>query len=159
MIYIRFILVLLISIILLGGCTRSAIESPVNNGDIVLVKKGNIYGAFIPGNQEMEPETLDYDWYYRTDGKGTFRSSESSEFKHGNGKGAPIKFGAFTIGWSGNMKGKGFIYYKHENGGRVSPDDIRICVTGETDIEKIDAADGRWLYRASTTDRGVKGNR
>ncbi len=138
----------------------SAVEPPISDGTIVLVRKGAAYGAFIPRNQKMTPETVEYDWYYRTDGKGTFKAAESPSFKSGKGGGVEgvgildIKFGPFSIWWTGHTTGKGFIYYDRSPDQRVRPDGLRICVTGETDMETIDATDSKWVYKGSPSDPG-----
>jgi hypothetical protein len=126
---------------------------PVSDGEIVLVKQGATYGAFTLRNQRADPkETVEYDWYYRTDGKGTFRSAESGTFHSGKGEGSPIEFGPLSLRWSGYRPGMGFIYYSLPSGPPAGPDDLWICVTGEIDIEAIDASDSRWVFTASPSD-------
>jgi hypothetical protein len=67
-------------------------------------------------------------------------------------------FGPFSIGWSGHTDGEGYIYYEHFAGEKIEPDCVRVCVTGERDITKIDAADPKWLYKGSPSDSGVRGH-
>lgn len=166
-----WILMLIFSTLLVGGCTigprKIAVNTPIHNGQIVLLRKGtNCYGVFIPIRQRMQPEQLQCTWYYRTDGKGTFKSSESAQYKSGSGgdgsdSATPygeLRFGPFSLGWSGNEDGQGYIYYSHFEGESVSPNDERICVTNETDIEKIDATDPKWVYKGSPTDPGIRAN-
>ncbi len=128
-----------------------AVEKLVRDGDIVLLKQGEVYGAFILHDQQPTSTQIEYDWYYRTDGNGTFGSEDSDFFYAGKGVPDRIRFGPFVIGYSQASAGKGFIYYSRFPGGRVRPDDLHICVTEERDIEQIDATDSRWLYKGSAT--------
>ena len=131
----------------------SAVEHLVSDGSIVLVKKGRAYGAFILHKQEVTSTQIEYDWYYRTDGNGTFRSEDSDSLHAGTAVSDRIRFGPFVIGSSQASAGKGYIYYERFLGCKVGPDDMRICVTREGDIQGIDATDSRWLYKASPTDQ------
>jgi len=95
-------------------------------------------------------DRLDYEWFYRTDGKGTFGKKEPNSFQAGKSSGDAIEFGPFRVSWSC----KGFLYYSRFPGAKVQPGDLKICVTNETDIEKIDAADKKWKYKGSPIDPG-----
>jgi hypothetical protein len=142
-----------------AGVSGIAPTLPVSDGEIILVKQGAAYGAIILRNQRADPkETVEYDWHYRTDGKGTFRSAESGTLQSGKGEGSPVEFGPFSLRWSGYGPGKGFIYYSLPSG-PSGPDDLRICVTAETDIEAIDASDVRWVYTASPNHPAVRRER
>lgn len=168
----RFMIILLLAFaIVIEGCSISigpksdAVKPPVKDGVIVLVRKGNTFGAFIPRNQRMNPENLKYEWYFPTDGKGTFRKSNISKCRSGNGTGTAsnnhpgylVAFGPFNIPWSGNEDGKGFFYYDHFEKEPIAASDTRICVTGETDINKINATDRKWIYKGSPDDKGIPG--
>src|SRR5579863_4765749 len=59
-----------------GRGQSNANESPVPDGHIVLLKRKNEVAAFILMNQKGIPERTDYYWYYRSDGKGTFRAGD-----------------------------------------------------------------------------------
>lgn len=148
------------------GFERTGTKKRTLDGRIVLAKKGTALGAFVCRNQMMQPEGLIYDWYYRTDGKGTFRRSESGSFNKGfgtlsqhNQSGRPFKgleFGPFSIGWSCPADGEGRLFYHHPDRETLTADSLRICITSETDIEKIDAADAKWLYKATPNDPGIR---
>jgi hypothetical protein len=132
---------------------RKAVLNPIPDGAIVLVRSGTAYGAFILRSQKVQPESTEYSWYYRTDGKGVFNKNESSVYS-GNGMSDgelnnPIKFGPFKIRWSANTEGQGWIYYQHSVGARTKPEDLQMCITSERDINAIDASDPKWIYRTS----------
>jgi len=168
----------LFAILLVAGCTigprQSAVTTPIRNGQIVLLRKGSRnYGAFIPTSQHMVPEKLEFRWYYRTDGKGTFKPNEAAHFESGTGgcgsdSSVPYsdtitiinvaQFGPFSLGWSGIDDRQGYIYYGDFEHEAVSPNDELICVTEETDITRIDATSPRWVYKGSPTDPGIRAN-
>ncbi len=141
--------------------------SPVPDGRVILVKKGNTLGALILRDQTVAGtgDSVRYNYYYRSDGKGAFSASEASRYKHGTGvvskpESPPvrwllIRFGPFAVRWSPHMTGSGWISYDHIRGERVAPGDLRISVTSETDINRVDAADSRWIYKGSPSDPGV----
>ncbi len=134
-----------------------AVEDRVADGEIVLVKKGIVYGAFIVWNKSVghDPgtEEVEYKWWYRVDGKGTFTEAESRSFRSGTGKGrSTIEFGPFSIMWSSRGPGQSSIYYDHFAGDMISRKSLRICVTNETNIETINATDEKWVYKASPID-------
>jgi hypothetical protein len=139
------------------------VHPPIPDRRIVLVKKGTTLGAFILRNQNTAPDRLIFDWYYRNDGKGTFRPGEAKSFVMGKGSKTAIKygpfnavkFGSFNITWYGNSPGMGTLVYQRYPGEAISSDDTRICPTIETDITKVDAADNKWIYKGSSTDHGV----
>ncbi len=139
-----------------GGVSKTD-EHPFADGKIVLLKKGIVYGAVIVWNRSvghsLRTQEFEYKWWYRDDGKGTFREAESGTFRSGTGKGgSPIEFGPFSIMfWSGGP-GKSFIYYDHFAGDMISAKSLRICVTNETNIETIDATDEKWVYKSSPID-------
>ena len=149
-----------------AGVSRG-IDQFIPDGTVVLVRKAGNFGAFIPYNQQMHPEQLSYQWYYRLDGKGRFDSigtmtgvdsTGDTSFKipltHG-GFGNPfgnIKFGPFEVEWSGMSQGEGHIYYPHLPGEQILPQDIKICITQETSIVNLDASDPKWKYKASIGD-------
>jgi hypothetical protein len=135
----------------------SAVEPPVENGEIVLLTKGEAIGAVILTRQTMKPERVSYDWFYRTDGGGTFRSQDSQSIHCGQVHNATtVSFGPFSLSWSIHDSSSGFLYYEKFPGSIVAEDDIRICVTHELDLERIDAFDSRWLYKGSPSDVGVR---
>ena len=111
--------VFLILVYILGcsGGRDLGVETPVPDGTIVLVKKGDALGAFVLKNQVLDSnEAAEYTWYYRTDGQATFLSDEAHLFQQGEGKTSEVRrsdrpfthieFGPFRIGWSAKAKGK-----------------------------------------------------
>lgn len=153
----------------IGGCTTgggSSATPSVPDGRVVLVKKGAVFGALILRNQCMtDQEKGEYEWYYRTDGKGTFSRKERNSFRHGfgkvSGRDAPgphnesITFGPFVVGWSGHMEGAGWLYYGRFPNEKIADDDVRICITSETSVEKVNATDSKWIYKGSPSDPGI----
>jgi hypothetical protein len=137
---------------------------PVPNNRIVLVKQGRNYGALVLTDQSLNPVSVKYEWFYRDDGKGVFAGRNQSPVRHGVGNGISshsfpglvIEFGPCRVNWSAKDSGWGWIYYSRYAGEPIGSGDIRICVTGETDIGKINAADPKWLYKASPTDKGIR---
>ena len=138
------------------GGLNFAVEAPIIDGFVVLVRSGDVYGAFVPFRQSSVPETLSYKWCYRSDGKGTFDSADS-QVHCGGGSGSPIEFGPFSIAWSGQTDGSGFIYYHKAPGFRIDKDDLRICVTEESDMHSVDACESKWIFKAAPGDHGIAG--
>lgn len=153
----------------------------VPDGTVVLVRQDRTLGAFVLSEQREAPEACRYVWHYRTDGRGTFRASDSAAAQSGSGvavgaapspvqpantpsasikcpPGKPISFGPFFIGWSIATNGSGSVYYNRTRGDKVYASDTGICVTNAKDIEKIDALDHRWVYKRSPDDPGVYGD-
>jgi len=128
-------------------------SSLISDGTIILVQKNGIYGAFKLYNQKLTPESADFKWWYRTDGKGRF--DDSSEVKKGDGATQLksqyanfIRFGPFEIMWSGNTTGKGYVYYSYYQWEKIPADALKICVTSEKEINTIDATDKKWIYKS-----------
>jgi len=123
---------------------------PIPDGILVLVKKKNTYGAFILSQQSVwEEEKASYKWWYRTDGDGDLTHNSVITGSGACNASEQIRFGPFIVRWSGNMAGKGWISYDYMPGEDVPDHGLRICVTGETSINGIDAADSKWKYKGS----------
>lgn len=143
------------------------VQYPVSDGRIVLVKSGRALGAMILRGQPQPSrnggidrhDDLVWEWYYRTDGKGTFKASESGLYHHGKGSQfnweSQIEFGPFRLGWSSCTKGQGWILYDEFPQLRTPPNHTVICATSHTDVTKIDAASSKWIYKANQADPGV----
>ena len=145
------------------GVSRFA-EPPITDGRIMLVKRGRALDALILRNQKLQPAHTDFVWYYRNDGKGTFRKRDVGLFRTGSGSSRSkarlmeqLKFGPFSVVWCSTEDGKGMVAYAELPGGAMTTGDTLICPTTETDIEKIDATDPKWVYRASVGDPGRSG--
>jgi len=133
----------------------TAMEPPVVSGEIVLLAKGKTVGALILTKQSTQPERVSYEWRYRTDGKGTFRAAEAGRYRSGTVReGKEVAFGPFSVTWSGRDDTSGYLYYPRFFEETMRADDLRICMTGERDWEKVDAFDPKWAFRASPSDRG-----
>lgn len=136
-------------------------EPPIADGRIILVKRGKNLGALILRNQQVRPTHADFTWYCRTDGKGTFRKCDAGLFQTSHGSSgrntSPVQdfsFGPFSVKWSATDAGKGVVAYPKYPEGAMSTSNTLICPTNETDIEKIDATDPKWLYKAYVDDKG-----
>jgi len=140
---------------------HNGVPGAVKDGQVVLVKNGDVYGMFILRKQMMEPEGAHYDWFYRSDGKGSFGIKDKGRFQQGLGvcgsssnfPGYAIRFGPFTVNWSGHEDGSGWLYYGRFSDEKVQAGDIKICVTKEKDPSQIDAADPKWQYKGSRDDK------
>jgi hypothetical protein len=124
----------------------------IHEDEVLLLRQGNAFGAFIPRVQNRRGEVVEYNWYYRTDGKGTLDPSDPA-VQHGNAVGTRpttginVKFGPFTLQWSGCDKGWGWIYY-HPSGAsdpNVKPT-RHFCLAGDANLDDIDAASPRHIY-------------
>ena len=130
---------------------RSAYPDPVPDGNVVLVRKGGKYGAFVLYKQKTEPERAEYEWWYQSDGSGNLDKSLRT-VSTGRGETPKIKFFDFEISWSANTDGKGWIYYKHFPGDEARKDDLHFCVTNLKSVEGINASDSIWKYKATPVD-------
>lgn len=136
-----------------GMISRASDRSrPVPDNFVVLVRRGNVYGCFIPRNQHKSSEALEYDWFYRTDGQGHFNTSDPN-VKSGHSSTGPyirgdlvqIKFGPFAVEWSGGGPGWGYLYHDLNDSAKGR---LEICSTNLKTIELLDAADSRWGYHS-----------
>jgi len=135
----------------------SAIEPPINDGEIVLLEKGNAIGVIIPTKQTTEPERASYDWYYRTDGGGTFRPQDAGRYRSGHVEGAKqVRFGPFSVPWSGHSDGSGYLYYDRFPGSQVTSGGVRICPTHELNLATVNAYDPHWVFKGSPSDPGIR---
>ncbi len=141
----------------------------VPNDYIILVRSGNTFGCFIPRNQYKQGESAEYDWFYRTDGLGTFDPADphvksghdfTGVYVFGSGDTLRIKFGPFNIPWSGNGTDWGFVYYEYnpDPPDRSGPSVLRICSTDSKSVLLIDAREPHWLYKSHSDDPGLRGN-
>lgn len=139
------------------GIRHYADNKPVRDGTVVLVKQNGVYGAFRIKEQKLSTtDEVKYEWFYRSDGGGEFTGSN---VKHGVASGIPsrtipgkvIIFGPFSINWSGKDNGWGWIYYDRYAGEKVQKNDIGLCIAGNVDVRKVNAADPKWVYKSSPT--------
>lgn len=139
----------------------------VPDGFVILVRRGNTFGCFIPRNKRRKDESLEYDWYYRTDGIGKFSADDpdvhhehsfAGPYRRGQGL-VSVNFGPFKIEWSSDDQGWGWLYYDGYRGREtIAADDLRICSTDCKSIELIDARSAEWIYKAYVRDPGLAGN-
>ena len=130
-----------------GNGQSSANEVPVPDGHVILLKRNSEVAAFILRNQKCTPEQTDFTWYYRTDGKGTFSAGDPAVSTGTVSNTKNISFATFSLDWSMNADGKGWVYFSVSPTEFDKAGDFGMCVTKETDIAKIDALDRRWKYR------------
>lgn len=129
----------------------NAVPTPVKNGVVVLVRENGKYGAFILRNQSSDPERAEYDWWYQSNGSGSF-DTNSPTVTSGRGATPRIRFGNFDIFWSAESQGTGWIYYKHYAGDKVSSGDLHLCVIDLNSVHGINAATPEWKYKATPVD-------
>lgn len=133
----------------------SAHPSALPDGTLVLVKQGDVYGAFILRKQRRSPAKVVYQWWYRDDGRGDLDDGSAAVVSGEDvcdleeNPSATISFGPFRVEWSENKFGRGFIYYKYKPGESVPPSDLRMRVTNKIRIDGIDAADPQWQYKGT----------
>lgn len=150
----RLLLPFLLAAVAVAGCKdaqigqSSANESPVPDGYIVLLKRTNERAAFILRNQKINPETTDYDWYYRADGRGTFPVGDPAVSTGYVSNASQVAFATFTVDWSINANGKGWVYFSRNPAEFGMAADYLMCVTTETNLAVVDAGDPSWDYRA-----------
>jgi hypothetical protein len=140
---------------------------PIPDGFAVLVRQGDTFGCFIPRNQWKKGESLEYDWYYRSDGLGPF-STDDPNVQSGHSFAGPyvsgqgpvkVKFGPFDLEWSGNEPGWGYVYYCGDFSGNArAPDLTRICTTTYKTVRYLNARSAEWLYKANADDPGLRGD-
>jgi hypothetical protein len=134
---------------------------------VILVRRGDLFGCFIPRNQFKKGESVEIEWYFRGDGVGYFNSDDPNvhsgrsfvgPYIPGIGQSLAIKFGPFEIPWSGNERGWGFIYYDYNPPDRAAADILRISATDVKTLEYLDARDPKWIYKAYPGDQGLAGD-
>jgi hypothetical protein len=141
----------------------------IPDGFVILVRRGNTFGCFIPRNQNKKGESVEYDWYFRTDGRGRFDPEDpqvnsghsfAGPYVPGIGHSVVIEFGPFSIPWSGHAPGWGYVYYDYnpDPPDRTAPDVLRISSTDIKSLDLINARDRRWIYKSHRTDVGLRGN-
>jgi hypothetical protein len=138
------------------GVRRSV--GPIRDGTVVLVRKGQVYGAFMIERQRQRPEEASYVWAYGADGRrpldaadpeATRSSSPATTVdRHGERR---VEFGPFSVEWSAgpSSSGWGWLYYPRAPGDPLTEDDVAICVTDAESFHGIRPADSRWVYRRS----------
>ena len=134
----------------------SAVPTRISNGQVVLVRKEELYGAFVLTSQSMKPEAAQFIWRYGTDRDGVFNTSSSSvkwsddpkQIENRQGE-LMIEFGPFEIMWSGT----GWIYYSRFPGDKTARGDLAICVTDGRSLDDIRPLDRKWQYRRSPVDK------
>ncbi len=129
----------------------------VRNGQVVLVQQGRALGAFV--TERHDTNSVRYRWCYRTDGRGHLDSTDS-EVRAGTStttrtaatlesKGSTfITFGPFKIKWGRAHNHWGWVSY---NRGTT----MRMCVTNESRIDRLNALDPAWRYKLTGYDKGA----
>ncbi|MCP5537211.1 MAG: hypothetical protein H7A51_13405 [Akkermansiaceae bacterium] len=151
------LVLIIVALTFVSGCkriTRSAHVgqsrahgTPIADGQVVLVRQGLYRGAFILTNQTTTPETTDYKWFSRSDGAGTFNITEPAVTSSIVKDASKVEFSVYSIEWSANNPGVGWIYYSLFPADKKLKPAYEICVTDETNIAGIDANDPKWVFR------------
>jgi hypothetical protein len=122
--------------------------SIVEEGDVILVKKGTSYAGLIIKKQTGATERMEFDWAYRTDGSGKIFVNDPA-VQRGSGIATiptandNIHFGPFDLHWSGGdlSLGLGWFYLAED-------DAFEICILRKVDIQSIDASSSQHKYKA-----------
>ncbi|MFN7141819.1 MAG: hypothetical protein ACK4UN_21065 [Limisphaerales bacterium] len=145
---------LLVILLWVTGCKdvnqgqSSANETPVSDGQIVLLKRTNEIAAFILKNQRPRPEETDFTWFYRSDGNGTFAPGDPAVTSGTATNATAVSFSTFSVGWSIHTDGMGWVYFSTLPTEFSKTADFAMCVTSETNLAAINANDRRWKYRS-----------
>jgi hypothetical protein len=140
------------------GVSR-AVPTKILDGQVVLVRKGEVYGGFVLMAQGGSPKTAQFHWRYGTAANGEFDVSDASvtcsnvvkDIQNRGGE-LMIEFGPFELEWSCNSRGKGWIYYTKSPGDELKENDLAICVTNEQSFDMVRPHDLKWQYRRSPVD-------
>jgi hypothetical protein len=123
-----------------GGGSAVLLE----DGDVVLLRKGGTYGGLVVKAQRHAPEEMEFDWSYREDGNGKVFANDAALQSGSSLTGKPaseinIHFGPFELQWSGGSHGFGWFYY---------PDDsaVQFCVVRKREFRTIDATSEQWQF-------------
>jgi hypothetical protein len=124
--------------------------SIVEEGDIVLIKKGNSYAGLIIKKQSGSSEQMQFDWFYRTDGSGKIFANDAA-VQRGSGiakeptSRSNIHFGPFDLQWSGGDLdlGIGWFYYSEDNS-------FELCILRHADRQSLDASSEQYKYKAKS---------
>lgn len=147
-----------------GG--RRAASPPVVDGNVLLLRKGQVFGALVIHGQESDG-SFRYQWFLTTKGEGgtglTFAgaSTGSGARDVSDSPLTEIVFGPFRLDYEPFWRGLGRAYYSCPPGvsARTDTGDMqRLCVTEETDASQIDPRAPVWRYRLSVLDPGVAGD-
>jgi hypothetical protein len=84
--------------------------SALPDGTAVIFADGQMRGLAFLRNQQVSPESLDFDWFLRRDGLIDFNPGDKA-VESGTSKGAKsIAFGPFEAKWSAGTTGLGYLY-------------------------------------------------
>jgi hypothetical protein len=148
------LLLVMVASFMASGCKdarrgqSSANESPVPDGRVVLLKRNNEVAAFVLKNQRMSPEQTDFNWYYRSDGRGTFPMGDPVVSSGVATNATQVAFKTFAVQWSINTDRMGWLYFSKGPIDFGKTADYVMCVTTETNLSAIDANGSAWQYRA-----------
>lgn len=139
-----------------GGNSRAAKPTHILDGTVILLRNGITNAAVVITKQSMNPEVVDYTWYFRSDGKTTFGTNDPHVQTGSVKGGAGIVFGSFDVQWSIAGYESGWIYYPlryrsfrmpwGKYVGFDLPYGPTMAVTTERDITKLDMDDSRWRF-------------
>ena len=116
----------------------------VSDGNLVIVKTENKIGSFILRNQHIGPDKATYEWALYENKNNVLRKLNSGADRTGDKKfwilpltfADPIEFGPFKFYWSGNTRGRGFVYFDYYPSGAK----IEYCVTWKNNLGDTQAA-------------------
>ncbi len=128
----------------------------VEDGQVVLMRKGEAYCAFRLREQRREEENdsrrkAEVEWVYRDDGESELFGEGVTSGEHKiEGRRLHIGFGPFSVRWSFRSTGMGYIYYPDQHSERVGESDRQyVAITDRTEFDGLDAGDEKWDFQAA----------
>lgn len=118
----------------------------VEDGDVILVRNAQSCGAIIVSSQHIEPEKMDYEWRYRTDGDGMLFSDDPAVTSGSSTSGGPtseinMHVGPFDLQWSGGDKGFGWFYFPEDSA-------VEFHVMRGRRLRKVDVMSNQWRFKS-----------
>ena len=115
----------------------AAYPERVMDGNVVLVRKGGEYAAFVL-TEQGDDDRVSYHWYMLPTGKNVFSESDRSLKSGKVSKARRIKFGDFDVEWSIARPGEGYVYYGVLPTEKNREQPFELLVTDLTSVEGLD---------------------
>ncbi|MDF7801330.1 hypothetical protein P4C99_17765 [Pontiellaceae bacterium B1224] len=136
--------------------STGALPEYVSDGQVVLVNKGDVVGAYQLFGQEMSSPGNPHGsallkWAYCSTNSGVLNlnNCKQGDIKISNSE--KIEFGPFSsIRWSIRSEGKGRVYYPDPDGTlKGDPGREFVAITDEYSMDGINWSDSKWKYKAT----------
>lgn len=119
----------------------------ISDGQILLLKHRETYGAIQPVEQRTEPEEhIKYVSWFLPDGSSDFNQPGIVQSYNGKARRAEVgdthdveqlRVGPMRLMWSGSSAGTGYVYFDRSP---AQPPGFSVAVLNETDISQVDAS-------------------